>query len=119
MLAIFVLHVWVFVAVLSELAPRTVTLWRFRHSQDGLGVDRLRTWIKSTGIVLVAGYESLIWADALFFGQSWLGPFPLRWHLDVAVWAVLAVGATGVAFLYWSLEKRKVRRVAEDRERAA
>ena len=113
-LIVLTLHLVVLVAVLSELAPRTLTLWKLRRYGDGYGVDRIRTWIKSTGIVLVSGFESLLWIDYVFFGQHWLGRFTERWLVDVLVWGVLAIGAVQVARLYWNLEHRKERRDLED-----
>lgn len=104
---VLVLRILVAIAVLVELTPRTWTLWRMRSVDDGYGVDRLRTWLKSSGIQLVSVFESMVWADYIFSGQAVLGRFEERWVLDTMIWSLMLVGSVQVARLYWSIEWKR------------
>lgn len=98
------LRLTVAVTIVTELLPRTLKLWNLRNFDDGYGVDRIRTWLKSLGMLLIAVFESLIWADYVFAQQTILGSFQERWLLDTAVWSLLLVGSIQVSRLYWTIE---------------
>lgn len=98
---IALLYVVTAVCVSSIGIPQTISLFRRRRQQDGLQLFRVLWVLIMAALCVLAISRAALWLDIRLFDQAWLGTIAVRWRMEAAIAAIVAVSSVYSAALYW------------------